>query len=229
MSKSRILVVEDEDSILAGLEHALTSEGHEVVIARDGRAALQRLDETSVDLVLLDVMLPHRSGFDVLKDIRRRGRELPVILLTARNTEIDKVQGLDLGADDYVTKPFSLAELLARVRARLRGVDRDKEDVPLQLDLGPIRVDFASLQVHREGDRVDLSLRESEILKLLWRERGKAVTRNRFLDEIWGHETFPTTRTIDQHMARLRQKIEVDVKKPRHLHTVFGVGYRLDE
>jgi len=228
MSTPRILVVEDEDSILAGLEHALTTDGYEVTVARDGRAALQLLEETSVDLVLLDVMLPHRSGFDVLKDIRRNGRKLPVILLTARNQEVDKVQGLDLGADDYVTKPFSLAELLARVRARLRAVEQAQPDVPEQLQLGPIQIDLARLAVQRDDGAIDLSQRESEMLKLLWRERGKAVTRSRFLDEIWGHESFPTTRTVDQHMARLRQKVEVDVKKPRYLHTVFGVGYRLD-
>lgn len=224
----RILVVEDEESILAGLEHALQAEGYEVVVAQDGRAALTCLNESSFDLVLLDVMLPHRSGFDVLTEVRRRGRDLPVILLTARNQEVDKVRGLDLGADDYVTKPFSLAELLARIRARLRGSERSQTDIPDVLQLGAIRIDLPRLRIEHNGTCCDLSVREREMLTLLWRERGKAVTRSRFLDEVWGHDAFPTTRTIDQHVARLRQKVEVEPKKPRYLHTVFGVGYRLD-
>ena len=223
-----VLVVEDDDSILAGLQYALESEGYQVTVARDGRSALEHLNTSGADLVLLDVMLPGRSGFEVLEELRKNGRELPVILLTARDQEADKVRGLDLGADDYVTKPFGLAELMARVRARLRSIAKSEEAVPDSFELGPKRVDLVRLQVEHDDATVALSPREIDILKLLWRERGKAVTRSRFLDEVWGHDAFPTTRTVDQHMARLRQKIEVDAKRPRYLQTVFGVGYRLN-
>jgi DNA-binding response OmpR family regulator len=173
-------------------------------------------------------MLPRRSGFDVLASLRREGREVPVILLTAKSQEIDKVQGFDLGADDYVTKPFSLVELLARIRARLRRRAAEAEDVPTEIVLGPARIDLRAMKVRRGGSVDELSLREVDMLKLLWRERGRPVSRERFLEEVWGHERFPTTRTVDQHMVKLRQKVEEDPSKPRHLLTAHGVGYRLE-
>jgi DNA-binding response OmpR family regulator len=224
----RILVVEDEEAMVAGLEYALKREGYEVAVARDGAAALEHLRAGAPDLVLLDVMLPRRSGFDVLATLRRDGREVPVILLTAKNQEIDKVQGFDLGADDYVTKPFSLVELLARIRARLRRRASELGDVPDELALGSTTVDLRAMRVRRGGRVEELSLREVDMLKLLWRERGRPVSRERFLEEVWGHERFPTTRTVDQHMVKLRQKVEEDPAKPRHLLTAFGVGYRLE-
>lgn len=228
MTKPRILVVEDEESMLAGLEYALAREGYEVALARDGAAALQELRARAPDLVLLDVMLPRRSGFDVLGQLRREGRQVPVILLTAKSQEIDKVHGFDLGADDYVTKPFSLVELLARIRARLRRRAAGGEDVPDELALGPARIDLRAMRVAL-GERTEaLSVREVDMLKLLWRERGRPVRRERFLEEVWGQDRFPTTRTVDQHMVKLRQKVEADPGRPRHLLTVFGVGYRLD-
>ncbi|MCE9593623.1 MAG: response regulator transcription factor [Planctomycetes bacterium] len=227
-SVARILVVEDEPAMAAGLDYALKKEGYDVECVGDGEAALASLRRSSPDLVLLDVMLPRRSGFDVLAALRRDGRSVPVILLTAKGQEIDKVQGFDLGADDYVTKPFSLAELLARIRARVRRRASEVADVPDVLELGPTRVDLKRMRIERGGELHELSLREVDMLKLLWRERGRPVTRERFLEEVWGHERFPTTRTVDQHVVKLRQKLEVDPASPRFLLTAFGVGYRLE-
>jgi DNA-binding response OmpR family regulator len=224
----RILVVEDEEALVAGLDYALQREGYEVVLARDGETALTHLRESAPDLVLLDVMLPRRSGFDVLAKLRREGRAVPVILLTAKGQEIDKVHGFDLGADDYVTKPFSLAELLARIRARLRRRTAEADEVPDTFALGPTQVDLRAMCARRGAKSEELSLREADMLRLLWRERGRPVSRQRFLDEVWGREHFPTTRTVDQHVVKLRQKLEQDPAHPRHLLTVFGVGYRLD-
>ncbi len=223
--KQTILVVEDEASMLAGLEYALAKEGYEVHSAVDGDGAIAAVRKAPPDLILLDVMLPKRSGFDVLRVLRDEGRSVPVILLTAKGQEIDKVHGFDLGADDYVTKPFSLAELLARIRARLRG---RASDVPEVFELGPARIDLKRMRVERGREVHELSLREIDMLKLLWRERGRPVSRERFLTEVWGHERFPTTRTVDQHMVKLRQKVESDPAAPRHLLTAFGVGYRLE-
>jgi len=224
----RILVVEDEESLAVGLEYALAREGFEVVVARDGAAAMEALKREALDLVLLDVMLPRKSGFEVLTSLRRAGRELPVILLTAKNQEIDKVHGFDLGADDYVTKPFSLVELLARVKARLRSRADSNVECPAMLEIGPARIDLRALRATLDDRVVELSLREADMLRLLWRERGRPVSRERFLEEVWGHESSPTTRTVDQHMLKLRQKVERDPAAPRHLLTAFGVGYRLE-
>lgn len=225
---ARILIVEDEDAMVAGLEYALAREGFAVAVARDGEAALRLLRESAPDLVVLDVMLPRRSGFDVLRQIREEGRSIPVILLTAKGQEADKLRGFDLGADDYVVKPFSLAELLARVRARLGRRGAALERAPDSFALGGALVDLRALRVQR-GERSEaLTLREAEILRLLYRERGRPVARARFLDEVWGREHFPSTRTVDQHVAKLRQKVEEDPKAPRHLLTVFGLGYRLE-
>lgn len=227
----QILVVEDEDSLATGLEYALGKEGYAVTVVRDGAAALEHLATRSPSLVLLDVMLPRRSGLDVLESLRRDGRTVPVILLTARSGEADIVQGFDLGADDYVTKPFSLAELLARVRVRLKGVERERLDAPSELSIGPatVRLDELRIELAGDGGRTsEITLREADMLRLLWRERGKPVTRERFLEEVWGHDAFPTTRTVDQHVVKLRQKLEVDPKAPKHLLTAFGVGYRLE-
>ncbi len=226
-AKSRILVVEDEEAMIAGLEYALAKAGYEVQVARDGAAALEVLKRGSFDLVLLDVMLPRKSGFDVLVALRRDGRKTPVILLTAKNQEMDKVRGFDLGADDYVTKPFSLAELEARIRARLR-TNAPGDDGPNELELGPAKIDLRAMKVELDGRVEDLSVREVDMLRLLWRERGRPVSRERFLEVVWGHEKFPTTRTVDQHMVKLRQKVERDPGDPRFLVTAFGVGYRMN-
>jgi DNA-binding response OmpR family regulator len=223
-----VLVVEDEDTMIAGLDYALKREGYEVSLARDGESALAMLRARATDLVLLDVMLPRRSGFDVLAALRREGRGVPVILLTAKGQEVDKVKGFDLGADDYVTKPFSLAELLARIRARLRRRASDADDVPDTIALGTALVDLQGMRVRRGRASEELSLREADMLRLLWRERGRPVSRERFLEEVWGKDRFPTTRTVDQHVAKLRRKVEEDAARPKHVLTVFGVGYRLE-
>jgi DNA-binding response OmpR family regulator len=227
-TQRHILLVEDEESLVTGLVYALEREGYAVEVARDGAAALERLRASAPDLVLLDVMLPRRSGLDVLATLRREGRNLPVILLTAKGEEGDKLKGFDLGADDYVTKPFSLAELLARVRVRLRERSSQLDAVPNTLAIGPARVDLSALRVEVDGRTSELSLREADMLRLLWRERGKPVKRERFLDEVWRHDGFPTTRTVDQHMVKLRQKVERDPAEPKHLLTAFGIGYRLE-
>jgi DNA-binding response OmpR family regulator len=226
-ARARLLVVEDEEAMIAGLEYALAKAGYDVEIARDGAVALATLKQSAFDLVLLDVMLPRRSGFDVLAALRRDGRKTPVILLTAKNQELDKVRGFDLGADDYVTKPFSLAELEARIRARLR-TSAPSDDGPESLELGPAKIDLRAMKVELDGRLEDLSVREIDMLRLLWRERGRPVSRERFLEVVWGHERFPTTRTVDQHMLKLRQKVERDPGEPRYLVTAFGVGYRLN-
>jgi len=223
-----ILLVEDEESLVTGLVYALEREGYAVEVARDGAAALERLRTSAPDLVLLDVMLPRRNGLDVLATLRREGRNVPVILLTAKGEEGDQLKGFDLGADDYVTKPFSLAELLARVRVRLRERTNQLDAVPATFAIGPARVDLAALRVEVDGRTSELSLREADMLRLLWRERGKPVKREQFLDEVWKHDGFPTTRTVDQHMVKLRQKVERDPAEPKHLLTAFGIGYRLE-
>jgi DNA-binding response OmpR family regulator len=227
-NQRRILLVEDEDTLVTGLVYALEREGYAVEVERDGAAALARLRTSAPDLVLLDVMLPKKNGLEVLAALRREGRHVPVILLTAKGTEGDKLKGFDLGADDYVTKPFSLAELLARVRVRLRERAGALDSVPNTLVIGPASVDLAALRVDVDGRVSELSLKEADMLRLLWRERGKPVKREQFLDEVWKHDGFPTTRTVDQHMVKLRQKVERDPAQPKHLLTAFGIGYRLE-
>jgi DNA-binding response OmpR family regulator len=224
---TRILLVEDEEAMIAGLEYALAKEGFAVTIARDGEAGIREGMRAAFDLVLLDLMLPKRSGFDVLQALRAKDATLPVIVLTAKGQEADKVRGFDLGADDYVTKPFGLAELLARIRARLRGRGT-AEAIPDVVTVGDAAVDFKAMSVRRGDATQALSLREADMLRLLWRHRGTTVARRRFLQEVWGHERAPTTRTVDQHVVKLRQKIEADPANPRHLLTVFGAGYRLE-
>ena len=227
-NQRRILLVEDEDTLVTGLVYALEREGYVVEVERDGAAALARLRTSAPDLVLLDVMLPKKNGLEVLAALRREGRHVPVILLTAKGTEGDKLKGFDLGADDYVTKPFSLAELLARVRVRLRERAGSFDGVPTTFAIGPASVDLGSLRVDVDGRVSELSLKEADMLRLLWRERGKPVKREQFLDEVWKHDGFPTTRTVDQHMVKLRQKVERDPAQPKHLLTAFGIGYRLE-
>jgi two-component system response regulator VicR len=224
--KPYVLLVEDEESMIAGVQYALEREGYETRVARDGAAALAALRDSAPDLVLLDVMLPKHSGFEVLERLRRAGRSTPVILLTAKGGEADKVRGFDLGADDYVVKPFSLAELLARVRARLKRRE-PLEATPTVMEFGSVVADLSALLVRRGKSAEPLTPREADMLRLLWRERGRAVPRARFLDEVWRSPEV-TTRTVDQHVAQLRKKIEDDPAHPTRIVTVFGVGYRLE-
>ncbi len=222
---ARILVVEDEPSIALGLEDDLKLEGYEVEVARDGETASQRAREQSFDLIILDVMLPHKDGFEVCRELRRAGLRAPVILLTAKTQESDKVMGLELGADDYVTKPFSPRELRARVKAALR---RATGEVPEIYRFGDVEVDFTRCQLRRAGAAVETTPIEFKLLATFIRHRQRALSRDRLLDEVWGRETFVTDRVVDTHINNLRKKIEMKPSEPQFLVSVRGVGYRFD-
>ncbi|MCI0404264.1 MAG: response regulator transcription factor [Acidobacteria bacterium] len=225
MSKTRILIVEDEPSMVAGLRDNFEFEGYEVVTAGDGEAGLERALADSPDLVILDVMMPKMSGLDVCKQLKGKRPSIPIILLTARGQEVDKVVGLELGADDYVTKPFSIRELLARVKAVLRRakvlpVDQER------LAFENIEVNLRRHEVRRDGEAVPFSTKEFELLKCFLSHPGEVLSRDRLLDEVWGYDNYPTTRTVDAHILRLRQKLEPNPEEPRLFLTVHGVGYK---
>lgn len=224
---SKILVVEDESAMAAGLKHNLEFEGYEVDVAKTGVEGLNMAQNSPYDLMLLDVMLPELSGFDVLKQLRQEQKDLPIIMLTAKSEEIDKVLGLEMGADDYVTKPFGVRELLARVKALLRRAERRAEDLQDVMIIGNLRVDFQAYTAFIGKEEVHLSVREFDILKFLLEHQGETVSRSELLDKIWGYDTNPTTRTVDNFILRLRQKIEPDESRPRHIMTVHGLGYKL--
>jgi DNA-binding response OmpR family regulator len=222
---ARILVIEDEPAMQRGLRDNLTMDGYEVDTASDGAAGLHLMTSTPYDLVLLDVMLPKMSGMDVLKNARARGCAAPVIMLTARGEEVDRVLGLELGADDYVIKPFSLRELLARVKAVLR---RTEGVAPAgEVQIGRCTVDFGAFTVKAGGETIPMTSREFDLLKYLWEHRSRAVSRDQLLTDVWGMNDDVSTRTIDNFVVRLRQKIEADPAHPKHLLTVHGSGYRL--
>ena len=222
---ARILVVEDEPNMVAGLRDNFEFEGYEVITAGDGIEGLQRALEESPDLVVLDVMMPRMSGLDVCKQLRAKRASIPIIMLTARGQELDKVVGLELGADDYVTKPFSIRELLSRVKAVLRRtavVSKDKD----QHSFGNVEVDLRRRRVLRSGKALEVSSTEFELLKYFICHSGEALSRDRLLEDVWGYENYPTTRTVDTHLVRLRQKLEPDPEQPQFFLTVHGTGYR---
>jgi DNA-binding response OmpR family regulator len=221
----RILIIEDEEDMVLGLRKNLEWEGFEVVAASDGEAGLSRALNDSQDLILLDIMLPKLSGLDVCRRLRNRGVNTPVIMLTARGQEIDKVLGLEIGADDYVTKPFSIRELLARVRAILRraSIPDTESDV---YRFGDVELNFGRHQARKQGQALELSPREFGMLRYFVQHRGETVTRDQLLDEVWGYDNFPLTRTVDNHIARLRQKIEENPSEPQHIITVHRIGYK---
>lgn len=224
---TRILVVEDEESFSDPLAYLLEREGYEVEVAGDGRAALAAFDRSGADLVLLDLMLPGVPGTDVCRALRLRST-VPVIMLTAKDSEVDKVVGLELGADDYVTKPYSSRELLARVRAVLRrGGDAEADDIGV-VEVGPVRMDIERHTVSVRGEAVRLPLKEFELLELLLRNAGRVLTRGQLIDRIWGTDYIGDTKTLDVHVKRLRAKVEEDPSEPRVLVTVRGLGYKLD-
>ncbi len=223
---SRILIVEDDANIALGLQYDLNLEGYSVEVASDGDKASKRARETSFDLIVLDIMLPRRDGFEVCRELRRAGLKMPVLILTAKTAEAEKVLGLELGADDYVTKPFSPLELRARVKALLRRAAPETQDVFAFED---IEVDFDRCEVRRSGEHVDLTPTEFKLLATLIRRRGHLFTRDQLLDAVWGVGNYPTDRVVDNHVMNLRRKIERRPDAPRHLISVRGLGYRFED
>ena len=223
----RVLVVEDETAMRMALEDCLRGAGFRVILASDGESGLTKALEEKPDLVVLDVMMPRLDGFAVCAELRRLCSRSAILMLTARGQWEDRVQGLDLGADDYLVKPFRTEELLARIRALLRRHER-KAGGPLQITLGETQVDLARQTAVRKGRPVHLTSKEFAMLRLLVDAQGEPVARERFLDVVWGYAAFPTTRTVDNHVANLRAKLERDPASPRWIKTVHGVGYRLE-
>ena len=221
----KILIIEDEEDMVLGLRKNLEWEGFEVVAANDGEAGLTCALNGNHDLILLDIMLPKLGGLDVCRRLRSRGVNTPVIMLTARGQEIDKVLGLEIGADDYVTKPFSIRELLARVRAILRRASRPDTETDIYR-FGDLELNFGRHQAQKRGQALELSPREFGMLRYFVNHRGETVTRDQLLDEVWGYDNFPLTRTVDNHIARLRQKIEENPSEPQHIITVHRIGYK---
>src|SRR5690349_12291220 len=211
--------------MILGLKDSCEYEGYEVSVARDGKEGLQKALAEKVDIILLDVMLPVMSGIDVCRTLRSRGIETPILMLTARSQEIDKVVGLEVGADDYVTKPFSIKELLARIRAHLRRASKQVVELD-SFKFGDVELNFKKYAARKRGQALELSAREFEILRYLIRRRGEIVTRDQLLDEVGGYVSSPVTRTVDNPTAKLRQKIVQDPSAPKHIITVHRLGYR---
>ena len=225
---SKILIVEDEPNMRLGLKDNLEFEGYEVNLAEDGETGLKHILEGNYSLVLLDVMLPKISGYDICKTVRKSGNDIPIILLTAKGEEIDKVLGLELGADDYVTKPFSLRELLARIKAVLRRAEERSEVKNKDfIKIGRVEVNFSSYNAFENGNAVQMSHKEFEILSFLWSRKNSTVSRDDLLTNVWGYDENPTTRTVDNFILKLRQKVEKDFNHPQIILTVHGIGYKL--
>lgn len=222
---SKILIIEDEPNMVIGIRDSLEFEGYQVLAAQDGKEGLNKALTETPDLILLDVMLPMLSGLDVCRELRNKGIETPIIMLTARSQEIDKVVGLEIGADDYVTKPFSIRELQARIRAHLRRASKQVAEFE-RFSFGAIELDFKKYRATKHGKELELSAREFEILRHLIRRQGEIVTRDQLLDEVWGYNNNPISRTVDNHIVKLRQKIEENPAEPQHIITVHRVGYR---
>jgi DNA-binding response OmpR family regulator len=223
---SRIIIIEDDRAILRGLKDNLEYESYEVLTAMDGEQGYELIKEQSPDLIILDLMIPRMDGYELCRKVRSEGVATPILMLTARSQEMDRVHGLDIGADDYVTKPFSVPELIARIRAILRRVQPPTE-LPENLSFDDVFVNFTCFDAQKGKKTLKLSRKEFGVLRLLAARTGQAVSRNEMLDEVWGHESFPTTRTVDNHIASLRSKLEDDPANPRHLITIHGVGYKL--
>jgi two-component system response regulator RegX3 len=224
---TRVLVVEDEESFSEALSFMLRREGFEVEVAGDGNLAIEVFEQRGADLILLDLMLPGISGTEVCRQVRTKS-QVPIIMLTAKDSEIDKVVGLEIGADDYVTKPFSSRELLARMRAVLRRHGEPEELMPMTLESGPVRIDADRHVVTVRGEAVSLPLKEFDLLEFLVRNSGRVLTRSQLIDRVWGSDYVGDTKTLDVHVKRLRAKVEVDPANPVHLVTVRGLGYKFD-
>jgi len=234
MNPIHILVAEDDDNIRTGLVDTLESEGYRVTPARDGKEAIDLFTSEPFDLLLLDIMMPEKSGYDVCRVVRSTNEDIPVIMLTAKGEEIDKVIGLQLGADDYITKPFGVHELLARISAVLRRSQRkpkpseEKNAGPEHFTFGIAEIDTRQYKVRTGTNTFDISARELQLLKFFYSYPNEVLSRDRILNAVWGIEYGGTTRTLDQHVAQLRKKIELDPARPRFLTTVYGVGYRFE-
>ena len=225
---TKILVVEDEASFSDALSYVLTKEGYEVVVADTGDGAIATFDKVGADLVLLDLMLPGLSGTEVCRQLRARSN-VPIIMLTAKDTEVDKVVGLELGADDYVTKPYSKAELIARIKAVLRRQSDLSESIDPVLVAGPVRIDVERHQVNVNNESISLPLKEFELLEFLVRNSGRVLTRAQLIDRVWGSDYFGDTKTLDVHIKRLRAKIENDPANPVYIQTIRGLGYKFED
>lgn len=234
MAGNRILIVEDDRTLLEGLRYSLSREGYKISTAVDGVQALEVARAEKPDLIILDIMLPELDGLEVCRILRREGMSIPILMLTAKAEEIDRVVGLELGADDYITKPFNLRELLARIRASLRRVEMMQQEVSkgeqpsLRLRFGDLEIDLSRHQVALGGSILSLSPKEFELLSHLARNPGRVISRNTLLEKIWGYEYEGDTRTVDVHVRWLRQKIESDPARPHRIITVRGVGYRFE-
>ena len=225
---TRILIVEDEESVLDPLELLLSKEGFTIETARDGREALEKFAKTNPDLILLDLMLPEVSGTEVCRQIRTKS-QVPIIMLTAKDTEVDKVVGLELGADDYVVKPYSKAELVARIKAVLRRNNADAfVNQGGSMSAGPVVIDVERHQVSINGENIALPLKEFELLEFLVRNSGRVLTRTQLIDRVWGSDYFGDTKTLDVHVKRLRAKIEKDPANPVYIQTIRGLGYKFE-
>lgn len=226
MTEKRLVVavVEDDESVRESLKLNLELENYHVVTAADGEAGVELVAKENPDLIILDVMMPKKDGLEACREIRNSGVSVPLILLTARSAEVDKVLGLDLGADDYLAKPFGMRELIARVRALLRRTQSSNQVDEVRFD--DVVIDFKAYKAERNQEPVELSAREYRLLRYLVAKGGTVVTRDELLDEVWGYNSYPSTRTVDNHIARLRQKIEDNSDNPRHILTVHGVGYK---
>jgi DNA-binding response OmpR family regulator len=224
--KEKILIIEDEEDLVKGLKLNLADEGYEVDWAADGVEGLRKALEERPHLIILDIMLPKMNGLDICRELRKKNISIPIIMLTAKGEEIDKVLGLEIGADDYMTKPFSIRELLARIKAHLRREKREKKTTPEVYSFGDVEIDFTHFKVKRKDKELDLTSLEIDILKYFIAHREEVVTREALLDKIWGYEKYPTTRTIDNHILKLRKKIEGDPSHPKYILSVYGEGYR---
>lgn len=222
---TKILIIEDEKDMVAGLKFNLEARDYEVIVAYDGETGYQKAIDEKPDLVLLDIMLPKLNGYEVCKRLKKALPELPIIMLTAKSQEAEIVTGLELGADDYITKPFSVLELLARIKAVLRRGNSESTN-PEVYRFGELEIDLKNYIANKNGETIKLSPREFEILKYFISRRGEIITRDDLLSNIWGYETFPYTRTIDAHIAKLRQKIEEKPNEPKLIITVHGIGYK---
>jgi DNA-binding response OmpR family regulator len=221
----RILIIEDDPAILLGLNESLAEEHFEVLTANDGEEGYQKGKKENIDLIILDLILPTKNGIEICQDLRSNGITIPILMLTSKREEIDKILGLEIGADDYVTKPFSIRELIARIKALLRRNVEFKKEME-DYSFGNISIDFKKQEIWKDNSKIDLSTTEISILKYFIQLEGEVVTRHQLLDDVWGYENFPTTRTVDNFILNIRKKIEDDPSNPKHLLTIHKAGYK---